>query len=129
MAEDYLKKFGKIVDKIYQSLDEAKDLSCIWIVSQSELMSGYLKLARPEKVQKIHDDYQGEIVTKGLENTTAHITLEMMLVQSFQDPVAAEEHLAKVIELNDKYEKETKRKSLIGIYLRQHQIGQIFQVQ
>jgi hypothetical protein len=80
MAEDYLKKFAKIVDKIYQSLDEAKELSCIWIVSQSELMSGYLKLARPEKVQKIHDDYQGEIVAKGLENTTAHITLEMMLV-------------------------------------------------
>jgi len=33
MTEDYLKKFGKIVDKIYQSLEEAKNLSCIWIVS------------------------------------------------------------------------------------------------
>ena len=92
-------------------------------------MSGYLKLARPEKVQKIHADYQSQIAAKGLENTTAHITLEMMLVQSFQDPMAAEQHLEKVIQMNDKYEKETQRKSLIGIYLRQHQIGQIFQVQ
>ena len=31
--------------------------------------------------------------------------------------------------MNEKYEKATNRKSLIGIYLRQHQIGQIFQVQ
>jgi hypothetical protein len=58
-AEDHLKDFAKIVDRIYESLEEAKELSCIWIVCQSELMSGYLKLARPEKVQKIHADYQG----------------------------------------------------------------------
>ena len=80
MAEDYLKTYGKTVDKVCDSLEEAKALSCIWIVSQSELMSGYLKLARPEKVQKIHADYQNEIKAKGLENSTAHITLEMMLV-------------------------------------------------
>ena len=110
MAEDFLKDFGKIVDRINDSLEEAKELSCIWIVAQSELMSGYLKLARPEKVQKIHADYQSEIVAKGLENTTAHITLEMMLVQSFQDPLAAEEHLEKVIKMNELYEKKTQRK-------------------
>ena len=126
MAEDHIKDFAKIVDRIYESLEEAKDLSCIWVVCQSELMSGYLKLARPEKVQKIHADYQSQITSKGLENTTAHITLEMMLVQSFQDPMAAEEHLAKVIRMNEIYDKNTQKKSLIGIYLRQHQIGQIF---
>jgi hypothetical protein len=57
MAEDFLKDFCKIVDRIYDSLEEVKDFSCIWIAAQSELMSGYLKLARPEKVQKIHADY------------------------------------------------------------------------
>jgi hypothetical protein len=44
----------------------------------------------------------------------------MMLIQSIQDPLQAEEHLAKVVAMYEQLEAETKQKSLIGIYLRQH---------
>ena len=66
-AEDYLKKFSKLLNSTYESLGEAKALSCLWLTQQSELMSGYIKLARPEKVQKLHAELQNEIKAKGLE--------------------------------------------------------------
>ena len=52
-------------------------------------MSGYIKLARPEKVQKLHAELQNEIKAKGLEKSIAHLTQDMMLIQSIQDPVLA----------------------------------------
>ena len=36
--KDYLKKFGKIFDKICRTPDEAKEISCIWIVSWWDLI-------------------------------------------------------------------------------------------
>jgi hypothetical protein len=45
-------------------------------------MSGYIKLIRPEKVLKLHSELQNEIIAKGLEKSIAHITLDMMLIQS-----------------------------------------------
>ncbi len=81
-------------------------------------MSGYIKLIRPEKVLKLHSELQNEIIAKGLEKSIAHITLDMMLIQSIQDPLQAEEHLAKVVALYEELEAQTKQKSLIGIYLR-----------
>ena len=83
-------------------------------------MSAYFELGRPENPQNIYAQYQNEFKAKGIENSTAHITVEMMFLQSFQDPDAAEEHLAKIIEMNEKYEKATHLKSLIGFYIKEH---------
>lgn len=85
-AEDYLKQYGKLTDKIVDSITECKELSCLKVAANSELMAGYIKLMRPEKVQKIHDELQQELKQKGLEVSTAQMTIDMMLIQSEQDP-------------------------------------------
>ena len=80
-AEDYLKNFSKILNATYDSMGpEVKSLSCLWLTQQSEIMSGYIKLQRPEKVLKLHAELQSEISAKGLEKSIAHITLDMMLI-------------------------------------------------
>ena len=61
-AEDYLKNFSKILNATYDSMGpEVKSLSCLWLTQQSEIMSGYIKLQRPEKVLKLHSELQSEI--------------------------------------------------------------------
>jgi hypothetical protein len=53
-AEDFLKQYGKFTEKIFDTISDCKHLSCFRVVANSELMAGYLKLMRPEKVIKIH---------------------------------------------------------------------------
>lgn len=56
LAEDFLKQYGKISDKNYHAIQEGREDSCLKLISLSEQMSSYIKIARPEKVTKLYSE-------------------------------------------------------------------------
>ena len=67
-------------------------------------MAGYLRLMRPDKVNKIHAELSKELEAKGLSVSNAQLTIDMMLIQSVQETDKAQALIQKVAELRDKCE-------------------------
>lgn len=81
-AEDYLKEYGKLSEKVYTELEAGKEDSCLNYTYQVDLMSGYLKIMRPDKVTKIYKDLTKAIDDKGQSNTIAKLTVEFVSIQA-----------------------------------------------
>lgn len=97
-AEDHLKEYGRQSEKLYQSLEEGKEQSCLNFTYQVELMSGFLKIQRPEKVAKIYKDLSQAIHEKGMDLSVAKITVELLSMQAEQDPTVVEVKLGSIAE-------------------------------
>lgn len=52
-------------ESVYNELEEGQDQSCLNYASLVELMSGYLKIVRPDKVAKIYKEISKAIEDKG----------------------------------------------------------------
>lgn len=77
-AEDHLKAYAKISEAIYEDLEGSKEDSCLNFTYQAELMTGFLKIMRPDKVAKIHSDIIKVIEEKGLTGSLAYLTVEFL---------------------------------------------------
>ncbi len=103
-AEDHLKEYGKYSEKLYQELEESKAESCLNFTYQVELMSGFLKIMRPDKVAKIYKDITNGINEKDMNISVAKITVELLSMQAEQDPEKVEEKLRDIDQLTAKVE-------------------------
>ena len=77
-AEDHLKAYGKLSEALYSELEGSKEDSCLNFTYQVELMTGFLKIMRPDKVSKIHKDLIKAMEAKGQAGTLAYLTVEFL---------------------------------------------------
>jgi hypothetical protein len=57
---------------------------------QVELMSGFLKLLRPEKVNKIAKEIYKALEEKGQQVSLAKMSVDLLSLQAEQDPLAVQ---------------------------------------
>lgn len=126
-AEDNLKEYGKLSEKLYSDLQEGKADSCLNFTFQVELMSGFLKIMRPDKVTKIYKDIIKAIDEKDMNVSVAKITVELLSLQAEQDPVEVESKLGQITSISDEVEKQVGHQTIISLYLKQFQISVVFQ--
>jgi len=117
-AEDFLKLYTKSSEQLYNELEEGKEDSCLGFTYQVELMSAYLKIQRPEKVAKIFKAIKAILDEKNMQNTVARVTVELLSLQSEQDPSAVETKLAEISKISEIVEKELNHSTIIGLYLK-----------
>ena len=100
-AEDNLKLYAKVSEKIYAELEGCKEDSCLNFTYQVELMTGYLKIMRPDKVTKIHKDLVKALEDKGQARSLAFLTVEFLSLQAEQDQSAVEGKIGQLLALGD----------------------------
>lgn len=127
-AEDNLKLYAKVSEKIYTDLEGCKEDSCLNFTYQVELMTGYLKIMRPDKVTKIHKDLVKALEEKGQARSLAFLTVEFLSLQAEQDQSAVEGKIGQLLALAEELE-QSKHVSIVSLYLRQYQISLVFQLQ
>lgn len=127
-AEDNLKLYAKVSEKIYTDLEGCKEDSCLNFTYQVELMTGYLKIMRPDKVTKIHKDLVKALEEKGQARSLAFLTVEFLSLQAEQDQSAVEGKIGQLLALAEELE-QGKQVSIVSLYLRQYQISLVFQLQ
>ena len=95
-AEDNLKEFAKVCQKGYEQIEEGREESCLEFTYKVELMSGYLKIIRPEKAHKIYLEVVSALEAKGMQVSVPSVTVELLSLQTLQDPSQMEPQLVKI---------------------------------
>ncbi len=86
-AEDHIKEFAKLADKICSQINDRQ--SCHRLAWLSEQMTAYIKIQRLDKIAKIYDEITKEIDSKGLQQSNIKATLDLISLQAEQDPEKA----------------------------------------
>ncbi len=89
-AEDHLKKYSEYSEKVYKELESSQAESGLNYTYQVELMSGFLKLLRPEKVNKIAKEIYKALEEKGQQVSLAKMSVDLLSLQAEQDPLAVQ---------------------------------------
>lgn len=79
-AEDHIKEFAKLTDKITVQINDP--LSCLRLAWLSEQMTAYIKIQRLDKVSKIYEEIMKEVKAKGLEESNLKATLDLINLQA-----------------------------------------------
>ncbi|CDW73541.1 tpr repeat-containing protein [Stylonychia lemnae] len=113
-AEDVMKNASKIIDKIHGSLPNKQEsiFNCIFYMEQC---ANYIKLMRPDKVQKIYKTCSKELMEKGLEYSQIKLGYDFLLLQVQQDPEQAVQLMENVVKLSDKIDQQQGFKGSLSI--------------
>ena len=86
-AEDHIKEFSKLTDKITAKINDP--MSCLRLAWLSEQMTAYIKIQRLDKVPKIYEEILKEVDAKNLQKSNIKATLDLISLQAEQDPLRA----------------------------------------
>ncbi len=88
------------------------------------LMCSYFYKNDYENVMKIYYDLQKEIIAKDFENQYIHIEVDSMMFLSdiIQDSQQISELQEKVSLMNERYEKNIKSKTLLGLVIQERKV-------